>query len=96
MHRYPTSSYAVRRASAPPVDYYVLDNPRAVGPIVARFADRPIHEEVVGENGQHYRFAGVMPRTRSGRFAIEVLRPGEWIVQPGLIYASEQADSKAA
>jgi hypothetical protein len=31
-------------------------------------------------------YAGIAPRFRSGRYDIESLRPGEWIVEPGLIY----------
>ncbi|RFB80345.1 hypothetical protein [Methylovirgula sp. 4M-Z18] len=73
-----------------PTEYFILADLHVAGPIVGRFNDKPIHEEVVGDDGRHYRFAGVMPRRRNGKYAVETLRRDEWIVDPGLIYMFEK------
>ncbi|MBN9216531.1 MAG: hypothetical protein J0I79_01135 [Mesorhizobium sp.] len=75
-----------------PTEYFVLANLREQGRIIGRLAGHPIADTVVDASGQRYRFAGVAPRDHSGRFDVEALRAGEWIVQPGLVYA---VDGKA-
>jgi len=78
------------RTSSIPTEYFVLANLQAAGSVVGHLAGEPIRDAVIDEGGRRYRFAGVMPRTATGRFAVEALRPGEWIVQPGLIYRLEE------
>lgn len=78
------------RTDAIPTEYFILANLRSDGPVVGHLAGKPIHAAVIDQDGKRYRFTGVMPRARNGRFAVENLRPGEWIVQPGLIYALEE------
>jgi len=73
----------------PPTEYFILANLRNRGPIIGRLADHPISETVVDDRGSSYRYVGVAPRNPNGRYDVEALRPGEWIVQPGLIYALE-------
>jgi hypothetical protein len=46
----------------------------------------------VDELGHSYTYAGVAPRLRSGAYNVEALRPGEWIVEPGLIYCRKSAE----
>ncbi len=75
-----------------PTEYFVLANLRERGAVIGRLAEHPIADTVVDASGQRYHFVGVAPRDRSGRFDVEALRTGEWIVQPGLVYA---ADGKA-
>ena len=75
-----------------PTEYFVLANLREQGTVIGRLADHPIADTVVDASGLRYHFVGVAPRDRSGRFDVEALRTGEWIVQPGLVYA---ADGKA-
>ena len=76
-----------------PTEYFVLANLREEGAIIGQLAGHPIADSVVDASGQRYRFVGVAPRDRTGRFDVEALRAGEWIVQPGLVYA---ADGKAS
>lgn len=93
----PTSQFRFfSRTNAIPIEYFILAKLQSAGSIVGHLAGNPIREIVVDEDGRHYRFAGVMPRAHDGRFAVEILRPGEWIVQPGLIYTlDEQASVRA-
>jgi hypothetical protein len=69
-----------------PVEYFILMEPRADGPVVGYLDGRPIPAAVVDYWGRHYSYAGVAPRQRSGRYDIEALGPGEWIMEPGLVY----------
>lgn len=84
------------RTNAIPTEYFILANLQSDGPLVGHLAGKPIREAVIDRDGRRYRFTGVMPRARGGRFAVEHLRPGEWIVQPGLIYALEEPEALRA
>jgi hypothetical protein len=75
-----------------PTEYFVLANLKEQGAIIGRLAGHPIADTVVDASGLRYHFVGVAPRDHSGRFDVEALRTGEWIVQPGLLYA---VDGKA-
>ncbi|WP_292665226.1 hypothetical protein [Mesorhizobium sp.] len=79
-----------------PIEYYTL---RIAGPkgsrsgvesaIVGYLAERPIFGTVTDALGTRYRYVGLAARLPDGRYDIEALFPGEWIVEPGLIYKSE-------
>ncbi|RWM08798.1 hypothetical protein [Mesorhizobium sp.] len=72
-----------------PTEYFVLANLKNKGKVIGRLADHPISEIVVDDRGLRYRYVGVATRGAGGRYDVESLRPGEWIVQPGLVYALE-------
>lgn len=79
-----------------PVEYFVLAVTRSEGPVVGYLADVPIYEHVVDAWGMRYEYAGLVPRKVDGRFDVEALRPGEWIVRPGgFIYVSEDKPYQA-
>ncbi len=73
-----------------PVEYYILANVSAAGPVVGYLADKPIAEAVTDHSGNRYHYVGLASRERGGRFDVGALRSGEWIVEPGLVYASER------
>ncbi|ANN58759.1 hypothetical protein A9174_19750 [Mesorhizobium loti NZP2037] len=82
-------------ARSVPVEYYIL---RITAPIAGRhsesqvvgyLADLPIFSPVMDSFGDRYDYVGLAPRLGDGRFDVESLSPGEWIVEPGLIYTSE-------
>ncbi|MEI2297059.1 hypothetical protein [Ensifer sp. MJa1] len=75
-----------------PTEYFMLADVQFEGAVIGYLADRPIREAVTDGDGLRYRFVGVAPRLASGGFDVLALRSGEWIVQPGLVYA---ADTKA-
>ncbi|TPI26741.1 hypothetical protein FJ414_29790 [Mesorhizobium sp. B3-1-6] len=72
-----------------PIEYFILADPRDKGAVIGRLADHPIRETVVDGQGCSYRYVGVATRNPDGRYDVEALRPGEWIAQPGLLYALE-------
>ena len=72
-----------------PIEYYVLPHVSTAGPILGYLAGRPILACVQDQFGKRYRFAGLVPRRPDGTFNVKMLQPGEWIVEPGFVYASE-------
>lgn len=73
-----------------PLDYFMLQEPHAEGPLVGTFAGCAITEHMTDCFGCRYRFAGVAPRLANGRYDVDALQPGEWLVEPGLIYVQEK------
>lgn len=76
--------------TARPVDYYFLVEPQADGPLLGYYAGRPIPAAVVDHWGRHYSYVGIAPRRRAGQYDVDALRPGEWIMEPGLVYRDSQ------
>jgi len=72
------------------VDYFMLQEPHGEGPLVGTYAGCAIPECMTDCFGCHYRFAGIASRLTDGRYDLDALRPGEWLVEPGLIYAGEK------
>ncbi len=81
----PSAAFAKDR----PVDYFILVEPRADGPIIGTLNDRPIPAAVKDAFGRRYLYVGVASRLRDGRFDVNTLSPGEWFVRPGLVYRME-------
>ena len=72
--------------SGRPVEYFILVEPRPDGPLVGYYAGRPIPEAVIDYFGRRYGYVGVASRRRGGQYNVEALAPGEWIIEPGLVY----------
>lgn len=79
-----------KASRALPTEYFVLAEPKAQGAVIGQLAGHPIHDMVIDASGSRYHFVGVAPRDGRGRFDVEALRKGEWIVQPGLVYAADE------
>jgi len=73
-------------ATSRPVEYFILVEPHADGPVVGYYAGQAIAAAVVDYFGRRYSYAGIAPRRRSGQYDVEALGPGEWIIEPGLVY----------
>ena len=74
--------------TARPVEYSILVKPRADGPVLGFYAGHAIAAAVIDYFGRRYTYAGIAPRLVNGRYDIDSLRQGEWIVEPGLVYQS--------
>jgi len=79
-----------------PVEYYILTGLEFRGAIVGYLSDRPIRDIAIDEEGMRYRFVGIAPRDVNGRYDVFSLERGEWIVEPGLVYAVDQGSEKSA
>ncbi|HWA80756.1 MAG TPA: hypothetical protein VG848_10670 [Acetobacteraceae bacterium] len=80
-------------SQAQTIEYSLLHHTTMDGPVIGTYMDQPIAEAVIDETGRRYVYAGLVPRGRGGRFDTGALRPGEFILQPGLIYRGEFAAS---
>lgn len=69
-----------------PIDYSLLIDVKPTGPSVGYYSDRPIPSSIVDTFGRRLVFAGIAPRKWNGRYNVDALKPGEFIVEPGLIY----------
>ena len=58
--------------------------------------DRPIPAAVVDYFGRRYIYAGIAPRRHNGQYDVEALAIGERLVEPGLVYRSEEIHKKVA
>ena len=72
--------------SGRPVEYFILVEPRPDGALLGYYAGRPIPEAVIDHFGRRYSYVGVASRRHSGQYDVEALAPGEWIIEPGLVY----------
>ena len=72
-----------------PTDYYLIVDPRPDGEIIGVIADVPISGSVRDYFGHSYDYVGAAPRRTNGQLDVDALKPGEFILQPGLIYRRE-------
>ncbi len=73
-----------------PTEYFILANLQSEGSTIGHLAGTPIVETVVDASGCRYRYVGIATRHADGRFDVDCLGPGEWIVRPGLVYLMEE------
>jgi hypothetical protein len=66
--------------------YCMLQNVKPVGRTIGKFGDRDISEGLSDELGRVYRFVGLASRTMHGNLDPDALKPGEFILKPGLVY----------
>ncbi|HEV7321266.1 MAG TPA: hypothetical protein VGO04_21910 [Ensifer sp.] len=92
-HGFKLSARTSRRL---PTEYFVLANAQPEGAVIGSLGDQAIRETVTDQDGQPYRFVGVAPRRPDGGLDVQALRPGEWIVQPGLVYAAAPKETMSA
>jgi|WetSurMetagenome_2_1015567.scaffolds.fasta_scaffold671978_1 hypothetical protein len=76
-----------------PAEYSIMVEPRPAGPTVGVYGGLPIAERVVDRFGRRFAYVGIARRPREGRFDVADLRPGELIVEPGLVYRLESDEN---
>jgi hypothetical protein len=69
---------------------------RTEGPPLGTFDGFAIWPIAIDHQGQRYGFIGLAPRLASGAYNINALAPGEWIIEPGLLYRRCDADHRAS
>jgi hypothetical protein len=85
--------FPARVARRQPIEYFMLLEPRADGPVLGIYAGRPIPAGVIDADGRHYRYVGAAPRLRSGAYDLAALGVDEWLVEPGLVYRGDREPS---
>jgi hypothetical protein len=79
------------------IDYHIVFEPRPDGPLIGFFGGQPIAAAVLDYFGRRFIYDGVATRRRDGQYDLRSLRPGEWIVEPGLVYRIDnELPAKAA
>jgi hypothetical protein len=79
-----------------PFEYYMLHGIAFEGGVACRLGSKLVREQVRDGQGSLYRFVGLASRDAFGRLDVAALEPGEWIVEPDLIYAYEMCTADAA
>ena len=70
----------------PHVDFFRLTGAKPDGAIVATYCDHDVCDVVIDERGYRYVFVGLAPRKADGSYDVKPLKPGEVILEPGLLY----------
>jgi hypothetical protein len=74
-----------------PESCYLLDGATDAGPVIGVYRDTPIVETVTDQRGRRFTYDGIAPRRRNGELDLQALRPGEWVLRPGLVYRLVEA-----
>lgn len=69
-----------------PLEYFILQDATPSGPHIGGLGDMPIFESVTDYFGKSYSYVGLAPRTWAGEIDVYRLKPGEFILPPGLVY----------
>ena len=69
--------------------YSIMVEPRPVGATIGLYRGLPIAERVVDLFNRRYSFVGIIGRRRDGQYDVDALKPGQFVVEPGLVYSLE-------
>jgi hypothetical protein len=75
---------------ARPIEYSILHDVKPTGPSLGVYNESEIPDSVVDDCGRRFVYVGVAPRRWNGQFDGDTLRPGEFILRPGLVYRIEK------
>lgn len=68
------------------LDFHIIAEPQPDGPTIGFYHEKPIAAAVLDGFGRRFVYDGIAPRKRDGSYDVSLLRPGEWIVEPGIVY----------
>jgi hypothetical protein len=74
--------------------YSIMVEPRPVGATIGLYRGLPIAERVVDLFDRRFTFAGVIGRRRDGQYDVDALKPGQFVVEPGLVYDLETGEGR--
>ena len=74
--------------------YSIMVGPRPVGATIGVYRGLPIAEQVVDQFNRRFTFAGVIGRRRDGQYDVDALKPGQFVVEPGLVYDLETGQGR--
>ncbi len=66
--------------------YSIMVEPRPAGATIGLYRGLPIAERVVDQFNRRFTFAGIIGRRRDGQYDVDALKPGQFVVEPGLVY----------
>jgi hypothetical protein len=75
--------------------YSIMVEPRPVGATIGLYRGLPIAERVVDQFNRRFTYLGVIGRRRDGNYDVNALKPGQFVVEPGLVYGLETGEGQA-
>jgi hypothetical protein len=69
--------------------YSIMVEPRPAGATIGVYRGLPVAEQVVDLFDRRYSFVGVIGMRSDGQYDVDALKPGQFIVEPGLVYEIE-------
>ena len=90
-------SYRVQRIQTSPQrtdSYNIMVEPRPAGTTIGLYRGLPIAERVVDLFDRRFTFVGVIGRRSDGQYDVNALKPGQFVVEPGLVYDLEGGDGQ--
>src|SRR5262249_31122458 len=76
--------------------YRIVVAARPIGATIGRYRGFPIPERVVDQFGRFFTYVGVIDRRGDGQYDVDALKPGEFIVEPGIVYGLEAGSRGSA
>jgi hypothetical protein len=74
--------------------YNIMVEPRPAGTTLGLYRGLPIAERVVDLFDRRFTFVGVIGRQSDGQYDVNALKPGQFVVEPGLVYDLEAGDGQ--
>ena len=75
--------------------YSIMVEPRPAGATIGLYRGLPIAERVVDQFNRRFTYLGVIGRRRDGNYDVNALKPGQFVVEPGLVYGLETGEGQA-
>jgi hypothetical protein len=76
-------------------EYRRLAFARPAGPVIGIFKGQSVSSAVIDKSGRRYVYSGVISRDCHGRHEGELLGPGEWIIEPGIVYREDNLSASS-
>ena len=91
----PELSHAQNHSQPQRADTYsIMVEPRPAGATIGLYRGLPIAERVVDQFDRRFTFAGIIGRRRDGQYDVNALKPGQFVVEPGLVYDLEVGEGR--
>ena len=74
--------------------YSIMVEPRPAGATIGLYRGLPIAERVVDQFNRRFTFAGIIGRRRDGQYDVDALKPGQFVVEPGLVYGLDTGNGR--
>ena len=87
--------YRVIQASPQRADTYsIMFEPRPAGATIGLYRGLPIAERVIDQFDRCFTYVGVIGRRGDGQYDVNALKPGQFVVEPGLVYDLEVGEGR--
>jgi hypothetical protein len=87
--------YRVIQASPQRADTYsIMVEPRPAGATIGLYRGLPIAERVIDQFDRCFTYVGVIGRRGDGQYDVNALKPGQFVVEPGLVYDLEVGEGR--